>query len=445
MPDFYQRTAGAIADYLWQELKIHPRRGDYCIAAATSGPRVLCLSILINPRYAPRVARLTEQLNMAAGLEPSESVRIARGRRGSLTVEIPKPPGMSYNVLVTALPPRRGLMASLGLDGEHRPALVDLANPLTPHCLVTGTTGSGKTNTQRVLIYDLAKQNSPDAVRFLLIDTRKRGSAWLPFARLPHLAHPIVTEEAEALRSLAWAVAEIDRRAVSGRKRPRVFIGIDEAQALLDREEFVRPVSDLAAVGREFGIHMLVALQNPTAVQLGDASIKRNLTARLMGRVDSAQAANVAAGVKGSGAELLTGAGDMLLVLPSGVRRMTAALLTERDTEQLPRAEDVGRLDLDEYEDVDHVLDQADSRSKAEALDPAHVAFALTTERGINWIAQQLGIGNTKAKRVREFARAVTERLAELGYAVHPSILPSQNTEQNDCHVPSQSHARMVG
>jgi DNA segregation ATPase FtsK/SpoIIIE, S-DNA-T family len=425
---FYQQTASAIADYLWQELKIHPRRSDYRIAAATSGPRVLSLSILVNPRHAPRIMSLAEQLSMAAGLNQHESIRIVRGKRGSLALEIPKPRWMWYNVPVTALPPRRGLLTSVGLDGEHRPALVDFANPLTPHCLVAGTTGSGKTNTQRVLIYDLAKQNPPDAVRFLLIDTRKRGSAWHPFARLPHLIHTVVTEDEEALRSLAWAVAEIDRRALSGQKRPRVFIGIDEAQALLDRGEFVKPISDLAAVGREFGIHVLVALQNPTAAQLGDASIKRNLTARLVGRVDSAQAANVAAGVKGSGAELLTGAGDMLMVLPAGVRRMTAALLTERDTDGLPRAEQVGSLDLDEYEDVDHVLDQADSQGKADPLDPVHVAWSLAHPGASQHsMRQQFKIGFTKIRRVQAFARSVLEELTQLGFAVHNSTTAQQH------------------
>jgi hypothetical protein len=175
---FYQQTASAIADYLWQELKIHPRRSDYRIAAATSEPRVLSLSVFVNPRYAPRIMSLAEQLSMAAGLSQHESIRIVRGKRGTLALEIPKPRWMWYNVLVTALPPRRGLLTSVGLDGEHRPALVDFANPLTPH----------------------------DAVRFLLIDTRKRGSAWHPFARLPHLVHTVVTEDEEALRSLAWAL-----------------------------------------------------------------------------------------------------------------------------------------------------------------------------------------------------------------------------------------------
>jgi DNA segregation ATPase FtsK/SpoIIIE-like protein len=92
---------------------------------------------------------------------------------------------------------------------------------------------------------------------------------------------------------------------------------------------------------------VLLALQNPTATHLGDTSIKRNLTTRLVGRVDSAQAANVASGLKGSGAELLTGAGDMLLVVPTGVKRMTAALLTERDTDRLPCTEEVSLSPFD--------------------------------------------------------------------------------------------------
>ena len=103
MNDFYQQTASAIADYLWQEIKIHPRRSDYRIVAATSGPRVLSLSILVNPRYAPRITSLAEQLSMAAGLSQHDSIRIVRGNRGSLALEIPKPRWMWYNVPVTAL------------------------------------------------------------------------------------------------------------------------------------------------------------------------------------------------------------------------------------------------------------------------------------------------------------------------------------------------------
>ena len=415
---FCNGVAGAVADYLWQELKVRPQQ-DYRVVSATSGPRVLTLALVINPRHATKVMGLSEQLSMAAGLDRQASIRTARGNRGTLALEIPKPSDLWYNVGIGSLPRRRGLKAAVGIDVEHRPAMVDFANPLTPHLLAAGTTGSGKTNTARLFVYDLASQNSPDDVQLLLIDTRKRGAAWRSFAALPHLAHPIITDDAEALRTLSWAVAEMDRRAVDGRSHPHIFVSIDEAQALLERDEFVKPIGDIAAVGREFGIHLLLATQNPTGKMLGDTSIKRNLGTRLVGKMDSAQAAVVAAGVKESGAELLTGPGDQLLIQPGGIKRITAALVTENDTARLPRTETIGSLDLDEYDDVDHVCDQADVRGAA-PMEPAHVALALAFRRGITWLASELSIGSQRARRVKEFADALTLALDDLGYTIIP-------------------------
>ena len=303
-------VARGVADYLWQELKIHPRTNDFRVVSATSGPRVLTLNLLVNPRHAPKIIGLSEQLSMAVGLDRNARIRAARGNRGTLALEVPKPPHLWYNIGVGALPNGRRLRAPLGIDVDHRPAHLDFANPLTPHVLAAGTTGSGKTNTARLFVYELARANRPEDVQLILVDPRKRGIAWQSFASLPHLAHPIITTDDEAMQALCWAVAETGRRAQDRRPVPSVFLCIDEAQALLDRDEFVRPISDLAAVGREFNIHLLLATQNPTAKDLGDTGIKRNLTARVVGKVDSAQAAQVAAGVKATGAELLLGPGD---------------------------------------------------------------------------------------------------------------------------------------
>jgi hypothetical protein len=418
---FYHQAANAIRGYLEQELSIQADL-HYRVQSAIDGPRVLSLGLVINPKFAPKIMTIAEQLSMAAGLDRGVSIRVARGQRGTLALEIPKPKALWYNVAVDALPRRRGLRATVGLDNDHRPALIDFSEALTPHALIAGATGSGKTNVQRLLVYDLASQNTPAEVRFLLIDTRKRGIGWRPFTRLPHLAHPVITDDDTALRALAWAVAEVDRRAAAGQTSPRLFVGIDETQALLEAEQFVRPISDLAAVGREFGIHLLAAMQNPTAKQLGDASIKRNLTTRLVGKVDSADAARVATGQGKSGANLLTGAGDFLLVQPQGITRLTAALLTEQDTARLPRSETVQALDLDQYDDVDRVADVADDgRGRPpEPVEPEHVALALASDRGIVWLARELGIGKTRATRVKEFTDILLARLSELGYSVVP-------------------------
>jgi S-DNA-T family DNA segregation ATPase FtsK/SpoIIIE len=418
---FYERTASAIAGYLRQEINIQAGV-HYRFVEATSGPRVLALMIIVNPRYASKITALSEQMSMAAGLDRGQSIRVARGRQGMLALEVPKPRELWYSVPVSALPRRRFLLASVGFTGEFHPAAVDFASPLTPHCLVAGTTGSGKTNVQRLIIYDLAAQNAPDAVQFILIDTRKRGSAWAPFAGLPHLLHPIITDDATAGRALSWAVAEIDRRAREHRDRPRVFIGIDEAQALLEQEALARDITDIAGTGREFGIHVIAATQNPTAKQLGDMTLKRNLSARLVGKVDDATAAHVATGQEDTGAHRLTGAGDMLLVTPEETWRITAALVTDDDTARLPRAAAVGALDLDSYEDSDHVADVADLPGKAgRRPDPldfylvgrllAHLARTPHLSDGS--LGNKLGIHSGKITRHREVAGEVLRGLRD--------------------------------
>ncbi|MBN1139927.1 MAG: hypothetical protein JXM73_25375 [Anaerolineae bacterium] len=419
---YCQAVTGRVADYLWQELQLHPKRGDYRLIGMTSGPRVLTLSLRVNPAHVPGIVRLAEQLSMAVGLDSHESVRVGRGTHGTLTVEIPKPREFQYTVPVRALPSRHGLKAPIGLDVEHRPALINFADPLTPHLLTAGTTGSGKTNTSRLLVLNLARQNTPEELHLILIDTRKKGIAWLPFGGLAHLAHPVITDEVTALRLLLWAVAEIDRRAQDRRCLPRVFIAVEEAQSLLERPEFVKSIGDIAAVGREFGLHLILSTQNPTAEMLGSTSIKRNLTARLVGKTDTADAAKVAAGVRGSGAELLTGAGDQILVQPRGVQRVATALVTEADVLDLPRvgSDHVYGLDLAEYDDADHVVEQAGNTSKAAPLEPEHVAYALISQEGINKLARELGIGSTRAGRVRDFAAQVLSRIEALGYTIIP-------------------------
>jgi len=418
---YIRQVAVAIADYLSQELEIRPNR-DYRVCAMQDGPRVITLTILVNPRYARNIVSMAEPLSMAAGLDKGMSVRVGRGRRGTLALEVPKPQALWFNISVGNLPRRRGLLALVGLDNDHRPARVNFGDPLTPHILVAGATGCGKTNAARVLVYNLAMGNGPEGVNFILIDTKKRGRGWQDFDRLPHLAHPVITDDATALRALSWACAEIDRRSGNGQGRPHLFVGIDEAQDLLDKPEFIRIISDIAATGREFGVHLApLALQNPTADQLGDTSIKRNMTTRLVGRVDSPTAAHVCTGQKESGAEALCGAGDMLLVDPSGSLRLTAALLNSRDTDRLPRLETVHVLDLEEYEDVDHVLDQADNERKAASWDALETVVSLLAahyDKGRPWLKETLAAegrtrpGSDRARRLLAWGREVHQLLS---------------------------------
>jgi S-DNA-T family DNA segregation ATPase FtsK/SpoIIIE len=424
---FYNRTANSIAHYLAQELEIVPGV-HWVIRNANSGPRVLTLAISINPKYASKIAAMGEALSMAAMLDKGQSIRVGRGNRGTLAIEVPKPESLWFNIGVNSLPRRRGLTATVGLDTDHKPALVDFSSPMSPHVLTAGTTGAGKSNALKLLAYDLASQNEPGDVEFILIDTRKRGKHWKSFAGISHLGHPIITDENEALRALSWACAEIDRRSENGKLKPHVFVGIDELQFLLDKntssvaDEVGALLKDLTAVGREYNVHCLLGIQNPTASMMGGkADLKRNVVTRLVGKVDTATAAVAATGLPGSGCEYLTGMGDFIQV--PELKRLAAALLTEKDVAGLSRSESIRTLDLNGYEDVNHVLAQADNDSKVgrpeDPLEAPHVALALsdesTSQRELN---RQFSIGFEKAKRVLEFAAELRAELRALGCRV---------------------------
>lgn len=416
---FYTTTAQAVADYLFQELKVYPGQ-HYQIRTVNNGPRIINLAVTINPTFARKILSMGEQLSMAAGLDKSQVIRIERGSGGTLSLEIPKPKDCWFNIPVGRLHHRRGIKTVVGVDTDLKTAWLDFDEPTAAHCLVAGMTGSGKTNAQRLITYDLAKQNGPDELQVILVDTSpKAGLGWRQFANLPHLAHPIITDNQEAYKLFGWLQSDIRRRVTASDFTPKLFVGVDEIQELLTTDEMTQAVSKLAAIGREVGIHLLAATQNPVAGNLGDVSIKRNM-ARLVGPVDSADAARAAAGMKGSGAEMLTGPGDMLLVGTGRIRRLAVALLTDKDIARLDRVETVNRLDLDGFEDLTHVSEQANLPGRQpDDLEAEHLAYALAhPDSSQRAMYDEYRIGFTKIKRIKEFAQAVLTALEVQGYKI---------------------------
>ncbi len=423
---FYADTAMAVKAYINQELNLS---GQACrFVRAASGPRVLTVWLAVNPHYADKIRGMENELSMASRLDRDQMVRVERGNRGTLAIQIPKPRELCKSIVpANALPRHRGIRPGLGFDAEFRPVSADFGNPLASHLLIPGMTGGGKTNAARLLLWQLVRSNDPDSVKLLLLDVRKRGIGFAPFSHVPHLLHPVVTDEQTAARALAWCAAEIDRRATERYTRPALFVCIDEAQALLQQAAYVKQVSDLVSVGREFNIHVLAMAQDPSADQIGSQAIKRNM-GRLVFKATDAQAALIAAGVPGSGAERLTGPGDGLLIDQGGTRRIAVAYLAVSDFEDLPYCEQVGELDLSGMDDPDHVSDQADLGR----LEPAHVALALASGRGITWLTRELHIGSGKAARVKEYADALRIELDRLSYTGIPAI-PA--TVDGECNV----------
>jgi len=281
-----------------------------------------------------RVLGLADEIALA--LDASD-VRISR-HGGQIRIQVPREAphkvGLA-NLLeqgtAEGIPP---LTAVLGMAESGRPLLLRLPAPDVAHVMVAGTTGSGKTALLRSMGLSLAWQNPQRRLQVALVDPKGRGLE--PLAELPHCLTGLISDYNDAAEWLGYLVDLMEQRDLEGSGEPTIVVLIDELAELLGvggkviHDLLIR----LAQRGREAGIHLVCGTQKPSAKVLGSL-LKANFPVRLVGRVVSADDARVAAGIGGTGAERLTGAGDFVAVAGGQVTRFQAAYLSEGEMRSL--------------------------------------------------------------------------------------------------------------
>lgn len=260
-----------------------------------------------------------------------------------LRVEVPRRDARIVSIYET-LPAIRqqvgGIMSGklLTLVGESvqerhtAPYLLDLTSPNTPHVLIAGTTGSGKTNLLTSMLASLAALN--DARRLSLVVLDPKGIDLHCLSGLPHLAGPVVRDAADCLPVLQSVIEEMDRRKRAGKTpQHRIVVAIDEVADLMDvaGDEVEFAIKRIMQLGRGLGIHVIAATQKPSAAQVGSI-IKANFPVRLVGAVASTTDATVASGFGGTGAERLPGRGAFLLVKGGDVQSVQAYYADKDET-----------------------------------------------------------------------------------------------------------------
>jgi len=277
-----------------------------------------------------KIESLTDEIALALG---TRNARVTRND-GTLSVEIER--ADAQQVWLMDLKTRLGGDGALrralaqpgttilGLDAEGVPLLLRLSSPEIAHCLIAGTTGSGKTELARTMLASLVLHQKPRDIQLALFDPKYHGLAM--FAETPHLLFNIIDDPDEMLIRLSYLVAEMERRDREQITRPRIVIVIDElADALQTGGAPVEALlTRLIQRGRGAGISLIACTQKPTARAVGSL-MKANFPVRLVGRVASAEDARVASGISGSGAEKLAGRGDFLLIASGQIIRFQAA------------------------------------------------------------------------------------------------------------------------
>jgi S-DNA-T family DNA segregation ATPase FtsK/SpoIIIE len=244
------------------------------------------------------------------------------------------------------------LTFALGKDVSGVPIYADLAR--MPHLLISGSTGTGKTIMINSLILSLIYRNSPEILRFILIDPKR--VEFSIYKQLPHLLLPVIFDAQKTVNTLKWLIMEMERRfdilsdwgkrdiigynqeALRQEQEPLPYIVfiIDELADLMASRprEIEAGIVRLAQMARAVGIHLVVSTQRPS-VEVITGLIKANITSRIAfqvaSQVDSRTILDMA------GAEKLLGSGDMLFVSTEVLKpkRIQGAYVTEKEIKRV--------------------------------------------------------------------------------------------------------------
>lgn len=269
--------------------------------------------------------------------------------RGTVVFQIPKEDDERYFVDARELwgsCERKvdALAVPFARDAKGVPVWMEFSSSDSPHLLIGGTTGSGKSVALESIIGGLCHYYGPDELRLFLVDPK--GVELERFADSPHVEGEIGTWPDDAIRLLGDSVSDMQARysrfkvakvkdivsynatVVPEERIPWHVVVLDEYADLTsspeDRREIEALLKRLAQKARAAGIHVIVATQKPSA-EIISTSIRSNLPAQLALRVKTSQDSRII--MDETGAETLAGKGDAFFRDGKTTRRVQAAKL----------------------------------------------------------------------------------------------------------------------
>jgi S-DNA-T family DNA segregation ATPase FtsK/SpoIIIE len=321
---------------------------------ANIGPRVT--QYTLKPPTGVKLTKITALENNLALDLAATTIRMEAPIPGKRAVGIEVPNVKAATVRVSSIflssqwqDAKSPLSVAVGKDISGIPVVMDIGK--TPHLLVAGQTGSGKSVMINTILTSLLYRNSPSDLKLILVDPKQVELK--PYDDIPHLLTPVITEPEKCISALKWSVAEMERRykalADVGKRNiveynnlkkeegmPYIVIVIDELADLMmmaarDVEALIVRIAQKA---RAVGIHLVLATQRPS-VDVITGLIKANVPARISFKTTSQIDSRTI--IDQVGSEKLLGQGDMLMTLSDAPkpRRIQGAFIDDDETNKI--------------------------------------------------------------------------------------------------------------
>ena len=298
----------------------------------------------------------------------------------------------------------------------------------TPHLLVAGATGSGKSVCINCIIASILMRAKPDEVKLVMVDPKKVELSM--YNGIPHLKAPVVTDPKKASIALKNIVIEMEhrydifektknkniasynefcQRNPEYEKMPYIVVIIDELADLMlvAAKEVEDSIMRITQMARAAGIHLIVATQRPSTDVITGV-VKANIPSRISFAVSSSIDSRTI--LDSSGAEKLLGKGDMLF-LPMGEStpiRIQGAYISDEEIEKIVSyVIDQQKAQYDDNLTVDH-SGKSQNNDLQEATeeydDPLYdeiVDFAIQTGKiSASFIQRKYRLGYNRAARI---------------------------------------------
>ena len=307
----------------------------------------------------------------------------------------------------------------IGKDISGNIEVIDLSK--TPHLLVAGTTGSGKSVFINTLLASLLYKFHPSELRLILIDPKMLELS--VYNDIAHLLTPVVTEPKKSIIALKWVCKEMERRYtlmneegtrnlegynnIASDRLPYIIVFIDEMADLMMTagKEVEHYVQRLAQMARACGIHLVMATQRPS-VDIITGSIKANFPSRVSFQVASKYDSRTVLGE--IGAEQLLGNGDMLMSKNgANLIRYQSAFISDNEVNKL--INEIKKSQKVEYlEELEEIIKNNDENMETlsdedEELISKSIDLIKTSHRAsTSYLQRNFQIGYNKAARIME-------------------------------------------